>query len=65
MASILVYAFYCYLCIGVVFALWFTIKGVDKIDEGMHGAPKGVRILIFPGAVLLWIVLSIKYLRKK
>ena len=65
MAVIFVTAFYAYLIAGGLFALWFVISGVNRIDAGMHGAPKAVRLLIFPGSVLLWPVLLIKYLRQR
>ncbi|HLF64242.1 MAG TPA: hypothetical protein VI603_10835 [Saprospiraceae bacterium] len=63
--TFLVSAFYLYLMIGVLFAIWFTISGVNKIDAGMPHAPWTVRVLIFPGSVLLWVVLLIKYLKTR
>jgi len=35
MAEIFVYTFYAYLVIGLLFALWFVFKGVQKVDTGM------------------------------
>lgn len=63
--KMIVLLFYAYLGIGIVFALWFTMRGVNRLDAGMQHAPWGVRALIFPGSVLLWIVLFIKYLRAR
>jgi hypothetical protein len=63
--NILVIAFYSYLLIGLLFALWFVAKGVNSVDEGMHHVPWGVRLLLIPGSVLLWVVLLKKYLKAK
>lgn len=62
LVTILVYAFYAYLLFGLVFAGWFTARGVNSMDEGMRHAPWGVRLLLIPGSVLLWVVLLRKYL---
>lgn len=64
LAILFVDAFYLYLGIGLVFAVWFIASGVDKIDDGMHGTPWKLRLLLLPGSALLWPVLLKKYLRK-
>lgn len=64
-AMIFVMIFYIYLAIGLVFALWFVTRGVDKIDTGMHGVHWGVRALLVPGSTALWPVLLRKYLKNK
>ncbi len=53
-----------YAAIGVVFALWFVIRGVSAVDHAAAGAPWGFRALIFPGCVALWPVLLSKWLRR-
>lgn len=58
--TILIYVFYLYLCLGFLFALWFTMVGVNKLDAGMVHAPWGVRLLLIPGSTLLWVVLAKK-----
>lgn len=63
LVTILVYVFYAYLLIGLGFAVWFTAKGVNSVDEGMHHASWGVRLLLIPGSALLWVVLLRKYLK--
>ncbi len=63
-ATIFVYTFYAYLMIGLLFAAWFILKGVDKIDENMHGTNWKLRILLLPGSVLLWPFLLNKYRSK-
>lgn len=64
-ATVFVWAFYAYLMMGLLFAIWFVAKGANTVDEGIKHAPWGVRLLIFPGSVLLWAVLLKKYLQRK
>jgi hypothetical protein len=64
LAAIFVYALYAYLLVGLVFALWFVAKGVDKLDEVMHESNWKVRLLLVPGSALLWPVLLRKLLSK-
>lgn len=63
-ATIFVYALYSYLIIGLLFAIWFILKGVDWIDENMHGTNWKLRILLLPGSALLWPFLLKKYRSK-
>ena len=44
-----------YLAVGLLFAIAFVIKGVDKTDEGAHGSTIGFRFIIIPGAMVFWI----------
>lgn len=55
--------FYTYLSVGLLFGLWFIFKGIYKIDSGANGTSIGFRLLIFPGAIILWPVLLRKYLK--
>lgn len=43
-----------YLGLGLVFALVFVTRGVDRIDPVAADGTRGFRILILPGATLLW-----------
>ncbi len=61
--SSFVYLFYAYLFIGLVFALWFVFRGVQKVDAGMEGASWKLRLLLLPGAMAFWMVLLIKYVK--
>jgi uncharacterized membrane protein HdeD (DUF308 family) len=62
-ATVFVFLFYAYLAIGLVFAVWFVTSGVNRLDESMRHSPKGVRVLLVPGSVLLWVVLLKKCLK--
>ena len=54
-----------YFVIGFVFALLFSFRWVDKLDEGAQRAPLGFRLLLIPGSTLLWIFLYSKLRKQK
>jgi hypothetical protein len=39
---------------GIIFTIFFQIKGLSKIDEGVHGSTIGFRIIIIPGCIVFW-----------
>jgi len=52
-----------YLFAGLVFAIPFVVKGVNKIDEGAHGSKWGFRIIIIPGTIVFWPLLLKRWLK--
>jgi len=50
-----------YLGCGLLFAIAFIVKGVDKTDEGAHGCSIGFRIIIIPGTMVFWPLLLKKW----
>ncbi|NJM54318.1 MAG: hypothetical protein HC846_13610 [Blastocatellia bacterium] len=62
-AEIIVYLAFVYLAIGVLFALWFVIFGITKLDDSAKGTSSGFRLLIFFGAIPFWILLSWRLLK--
>lgn len=54
-----------YTLIGVLFAIWFVIAGVKKLDESAHGTPWHFRLILVPGSILLWPVLTVKLMTRK
>ncbi len=54
-----------YLFLGFVFAVFFVLKGAAKLDAGVRAAPWHFKLIIFPGSMLLWIVLLIKLQKRK
>lgn len=52
-----------YALVGVVFAPWFSWRGADRIDASASGSTLGFRLIILPGAVLLWPVLMFRLRR--
>ena len=53
-AETLLYGFFGYAALGVVFALVFVFRGVQKLDVVAHGAGIGFRLLILPGVAAVW-----------
>jgi hypothetical protein len=51
-----------YVVAGIIFTIFFQIKGLSKIDEGVHGSTIGFRIIIIPGCIVFWPVLLRKWL---
>ena len=52
-----------YLMGGIVFTILFQIKGLSKIDEGVHDSTIGFRIIIIPGCIMFWPVLLKKWIK--
>lgn len=59
-ATIFVNVFYGYLAVGALFATWFAATGAQRMDKGVEGTSWKLRLLLLPGAVLLWPVLARK-----
>jgi hypothetical protein len=51
-----------YLLFGLLFAILFVSKGVQKVDEGAHGGSIGFRIIIIPGTMVFWPLLLKKWI---
>ena len=60
--TILFYLAGLYLLCGFIFALFFVTKGVERVDEGAHGASIGFRIIIIPGTMAFWPLLLRKWI---
>jgi hypothetical protein len=54
---------YVYLAVGLVFALVFVVRGVERVDPAAHGGTRGFRALIVPGCAALWPLLLARWLR--
>lgn len=52
-----------YLALGALFALWFSWRGAGRLDPVAREGTLGFRVLILPGACLLWPVLALRILR--
>lgn len=52
-----------YLGIGLVFALAFATRGVERVDPAARGAGWGFRALLVPGAAALWPWLAVRWAR--
>ena len=52
-----------YLCVGAICGIAFAWRGADRIDPATHGAPLMFRLLILPGAIALWPILTLRWRR--
>ena len=50
-----------YLTIGLLVAVPFVIRGVDRIDPAARGAGWGFRLIIVPGTIALWPLLVLRW----
>lgn len=50
-----------YLVAGLVFAIYFLIGGVTRIDEGAKDSNWRFRLIILPGTIVFWPVLLKKW----
>ncbi|MEM9855988.1 MAG: hypothetical protein AAF843_01455 [Bacteroidota bacterium] len=53
-----------YLLGGVLFSIFFYIKGSALWDDGMVGTSWHFKLIIFPGVILFWGLLLIKLMKK-
>ena len=52
-----------YAGLGVLFALAFVRRGVERLDPGAHGATLGFRLIILPASIALWPLLLGRWVR--
>ncbi len=50
-----------YLAVGVTFALAFIFRGAGAVDPAAREGTWGFRLLIFPGAVVFWPWLGLRW----
>jgi hypothetical protein len=62
-ASWLVLALGLYAGAGLLFALAFLARGVERIDAAARGATLGFRLVVLPGVVALWPLLVRRWWR--
>lgn len=52
-----------YFIIGLVFSFLFAFNGVKKIDPNAREATIGFKLLVIPGAIALWPLLTLRWLK--
>ena len=52
-----------YCTLGFIFAIVFVAAGLERVDSHAKGAGIGFRLMILPGASLLWPFLLVRWLR--
>jgi len=54
-----------YIAAGFVFAVYFVTAGLKRFDHQAAGAPVSFRLIVVPGAVVLWPVLIALSLKRR
>jgi hypothetical protein len=54
-----------YSALGVLFAVVFLARGMNKVDHATAGAPVRFFVLVFPGVAALWPLMLRKWLRAR
>lgn len=65
LVSILLLIIEVHLIAGIVFAVFFLNKGIQKVDAAATGSGWGFRLVILPGIIVLWPVLLNKWSKVK
>ena len=63
MAELLVAVLGLYAAFGLLFAIAFVTRGVERVDPSAHASSLGFRIVIVPGASALWPLLLLRWVR--
>ncbi|HEX4950101.1 MAG TPA: hypothetical protein VFZ34_25775 [Blastocatellia bacterium] len=53
-AEIIVGMFSIYVAVGLLFALFFVTRGVERLDPSVQQSTWGFRLVIVPGVIALW-----------
>lgn len=61
--EIVIALFLIYLGLGVLHALVFLLLGLQRVDPIAKAAGAGVKVMVFPGIVLLWPIMLRKWVR--
>lgn len=52
-----------YAVVGILFSIGFAARGVTAIDSAARGTRMPFRLLVMPGAALLWPLLAVRWRR--
>ena len=61
-AEFLVFSLGIYIAAGILFAIPFVFRGVDRIDPAARESSRGFRFVIVPGVVVLWPLLARRWI---
>lgn len=64
-ASIVMWIFAGYLAVGLAFAVLFAARWAGRLDPAARRGTWGFRLVIVPGAVLMWPVLVARLARAR
>ena len=62
-AHVLVWVLAIYMALGVLFAVPFVFRGVNRVDPVARESTRGFRLIILPGVVALWPLLLRRWVR--
>ncbi|MEM7363914.1 MAG: hypothetical protein AAF525_07800 [Pseudomonadota bacterium] len=54
-----------YMVVGVLFALAFVVMGIGRVDTDARRSGIIFRVMMVPGATLLWPILITRWLRTR
>ena len=63
-AKVLIYLFAAYLIIGFFFSFTFAFKEAAKLDRDVKESSIWLKLLLMPGAIVLWPVLLVKWIKR-
>jgi hypothetical protein len=63
-ATWLVRALGLYAALGLLFAIAFVTRGIERVDSGAHGSGWGFRLIVLPGVVALWPLLLSRWMSR-
>jgi hypothetical protein len=43
-----------YAALGLLFAVAFLARGIERLDPGAHGSGWGFRLIVLPGVLAFW-----------
>lgn len=52
-----------YALLGIVFALFFVLGGIARVDAAAKQSTWGFRLMIVPGVIALWPLLAVRWRR--
>ncbi|MDA7494457.1 hypothetical protein N8467_00155 [bacterium] len=53
-ATAVAYAIELYLLVGLLFAIWFALRGAAKLDPAAANGSWGFRLLLVPQTIVIW-----------
>lgn len=65
LASVIVMVVAAYALVGALFATWFVLLGVGRLDPTARAGTWGFRLMIWPGSAALWPLLAAKIARER
>ena len=65
LVEFLIQALKLYFTAGLIFAVFFSLFGVQRIDPGVRGLAPFFRLIIIPGVSIFWPLFALRLVRGK